>query len=127
MTEEGSSSNPGNIYQITLSPLGIYNRETALQNFRLEQNYPNPFNPSTMISFNIAEREHVKLSIFDILGKQVDVLVDEELDAGIHTVSWDINKSHNIKSKNGNFSSGIYFYQLKTNSFVETRKLVLMK
>jgi hypothetical protein len=127
MTEEGSSSNPGKIYEIVLTPQGINNQESTPQEFRLEQNYPNPFNPSTTISFSINEREHVNLSIYNILGKLVDVLVDEELGAGRHSVSWDINNSLNLKSKSGNFNSGIYFYQLKTNSFVETRKLVLMK
>lgn len=127
MTDEGSTSNPGLIYQIELAPQGVTENESRVDNFRLSQNYPNPFNPTTKISFTISEREHVKLSIFDMLGKQVDVLVDEELNSGLHTYSWDASRVVNNKSLNGSLSSGIYFYQLKTNSFIETRKLVLMK
>jgi hypothetical protein len=83
----------------------------------LSQNYPNPFNPATNIKFNLVESGYVSLKVYDILGNEVAELVNGELNAGVH------NKVFNA----GNLSSGVYFYTLKTNSFKETKKLMLMK
>jgi hypothetical protein len=85
--------------------------------YLLEQNYPNPFNPSTIIRYSIAERGDVELKVYDALGTLVETLVNREQEAGVYQVEFNP----------ANLASGIYFYQIKTNSFVETKKLVLLK
>ncbi len=84
---------------------------------RLYQNYPNPFNPTTNISFSLARRGHVQLRVFNILGQLVATLVDGELSPGAHNYNFD----------GGRFASGVYFYQLTTESFSQSRKMVLVK
>jgi immune inhibitor A len=93
--------------------------DIVLPNFRLEQNYPNPFNPSTVISYQLSAVSHVTLKVFDILGKEITTLVDEVLEPGIHHSTFHIPHSA--------FTSGVYFYQLRVGSFVETKKMILMK
>jgi len=90
---------------------------TTLKEYRLEQNYPNPFNPYTSISYSIPNSSNVTIRIFDILGSELETLVSEKKQAGTYKVTW------NAES----LPSGIYFYQLKAGSFVETKKMVLMK
>jgi len=85
--------------------------------FNLCQNYPNPFNPTTMIKYQLPKDCQVKLAIYNILGRKVAALVDEEQVAGYKTASWDASS----------FSGGIYFYRLKAGDFVQTRKMVLLK
>jgi hypothetical protein len=85
--------------------------------FKLFQNYPNPFNPVTNIKYQIAKSSFVKLTIYDLLGREIAVLVNEKLSPGIFEVNWD----------GSNYSSGIYFYKLVSGDFSETKKLVLMK
>lgn len=89
--------------------------------FSLSQNYPNPFNPSTVISYQLPIAGEVTLKVFDILGNEVVTLVDEYRAAGSHEVEFN---SSTIKHYP---SSGVYFYQLKAGSFVETKKMVLIK
>ncbi|MCR4416814.1 MAG: choice-of-anchor D domain-containing protein [Ignavibacteria bacterium] len=83
----------------------------------LYQNYPNPFNPVTKICFSLSQRSQVTLKIFDVLGREVMTLVDGELNPGVHSVVFDAT----------GLSSGVYFYQMQTGSFIETRKLTLLK
>jgi hypothetical protein len=85
--------------------------------FSLGQNFPNPFNPVTHIQFAIAHDEFVSLKIYDVLGKEVATLVDEQRSAGTYSVRWDAS----------NFTSGVYFYKLGAGDFVEAKKLMLMK
>jgi len=100
------------------SPIGI----TSISNaypvaFNLYQNYPNPFNPSTRIRFDIPNSSNVKLSIINILGEEITILVNEKLSAGIYEVEF-----------NGrNLSSGIYFYRIESGDFAEAMKMVLIK
>jgi len=90
--------------------------------YALYQNYPNPFNPETTIKFQLPRDEKISLRIFDILGNQVRVLVDEHKKAGYYAVVWD------SKDDAGNeVASGIYFYRLKTKEYVNTLKLVLIR
>ncbi len=86
-------------------------------NYFLAQNYPNPFNPNTTISFSIPKNEFVTLKIYDILGKEVTTLVNEEMNAGSHTKIWNAS----------NLSSGIYFYKLQAGQFTQTRKMNFLK
>ncbi|MCB0748508.1 MAG: T9SS type A sorting domain-containing protein, partial [Ignavibacteriae bacterium] len=83
----------------------------------LEQNYPNPFNPSTTIKFSILERSDVKLRVYDILGKEIKLLINEELNPGEYSVQF----------IGDNLTSGLYFYELSTNKFKQTRKMLLLK
>jgi hypothetical protein len=85
--------------------------------FVLEQNYPNPFNPATRINFCIPDDKLVTLKIFDLLGREIAVLVNGKKQAGIHSVDWNAI----------GFPSGVYFYRLQAGSFTETKKLVLLK
>ncbi|MDP2039391.1 MAG: fibronectin type III domain-containing protein [Ignavibacteria bacterium] len=85
--------------------------------FNLEQNYPNPFNPLTEINYQLPSFSKVSLKVFDILGKEVTELVNQEQEAG----------SYRVKFDGSNLTSGVYFYQLRADSFVGTKKLVLIK
>ena len=90
--------------------------------FFINPNYPNPFNPETKIRFGLPSNADVKISVFDMLGREVDVLVNSKLEAGEYLADWNAV----------NFSSGIYIYRIEArdsrgNSFVETRKMVLVK
>jgi len=86
--------------------------------FKLEQNYPNPFNPSTTIKVRIPEAGFTSLKVFDVLGNEVATLVDYELQRGSYEFDFDANE----------FTSGIYFYQLRAgNEFLQTRKMLLLK
>ncbi|MFZ2865317.1 MAG: T9SS type A sorting domain-containing protein [Ignavibacteriaceae bacterium] len=85
--------------------------------YTLSDNYPNPFNPTTTINFSIPEQTNVKVIIYDALGNQVDVIADGVKSAGNYSVKWNAV----------NHASGIYFYKLETDNFVQVRKMVLMK
>jgi len=87
------------------------------QSVTLYQNYPNPFNPSTSIQFELTHSEQVKLTVYDMLGREVSLLADGIYSSGIHTFNWNAS----------NFSSGIYIYTLETTSRRITRKMTLMK
>jgi hypothetical protein len=85
--------------------------------FALEQNYPNPFNPSTEIAFELPKASQVLLTVYNILGQVVTVLVDEQLPAGHHSVSWHADT----------FASGLYLYRLDTGEFSQSRKMLLVR
>jgi len=85
--------------------------------FALEQNYPNPFNPTTIIKYQIPELSFVTLKVYDVLGGEVATLVNEEKPVGNYKVEFDAT----------GLPSGVYFYRLKAGSFIETKKMVLMK
>ena len=88
-----------------------------VDHFKLNQNYPNPFNPSTTIAFEILHGSHVILTVYDILGRQVNTLLDEFRDAGKYQVLFNAT----------NLPSGVYFYRLSTDRFVQIQKMILQK
>lgn len=97
---------------------------TLPKEFKLSQNYPNPFNPNTKIKFQLVKSDHAKLVIYDVLGREISVLVNEELKAGNYEVNWNAI----------NYPSGVYFYRIEirqagssTGVYFETRKMVLVK
>ncbi len=96
---------------------GIEDNQLSISEYRLEQNYPNPFNPETKISFTLPSAGYVSLRVYDMLGREVAVLVDEYKDTGIY------NYLFNAAS----LSSGIYFYQLQANGFSQIRKMTVIK
>jgi len=85
--------------------------------FELNQNYPNPFNPSTSIQYTVGNRQFVTLKVYNALGKEIITLVNKEVSTGNHEVEFDAT----------NLPSGVYFYQLQARSFIETRKMILLK
>jgi hypothetical protein len=90
--------------------------------YRLFQNYPNPFNPSTTIAFDLPVASPVRLDIFNILGQRIVTLVDQNLPAGKHNVTWD---GHD--GENRSVASGVYFYRIKAGDFEAKRKMMLLK
>ena len=85
--------------------------------FLLSQNYPNPFNPSTKIKYSVLQTSRVLIKVFDILGNEIETLVNEEKPVGTYELTWN----------SANLVSGIYFYQLRAGSFIETKKMILIK
>jgi len=103
---------------ISLVVTGVEGTEISLPtHYALEQNFPNPFNPSTTIRYALPSRSHVTLTVFNTLGQQVSTLVQGEQEAGYHEAVFDAS----------GLSSGVYLYRLTAGSFVETRKLVLVR
>ncbi len=105
---------------LAISPdiMGIQNITTTLPGkYELYQNYPNPFNPVTNIKFDIPKGSNVRLTVYDMLGKEITKLVNEKLEAGSYSYQW-----------NGvSLSSGVYFYRIETDDFFTTRRMVLIK
>ena len=89
----------------------------SVHSFNLRQNFPNPFNPSTTFSFDLPNRIFVSLNVFDGLGRDVSIIVSEELSAGKHSVQWNAR----------DLPSGIYFYRMQAGSFTATKKLLLLR
>lgn len=105
-------------YNPTGNTIGISTISTEVPAaFSLSQNYPNPFNPVTNIKFSLPAAGFVKLTIFDMLGREVETLVSKNLNAGIYNADWDA----------ANRSGGVYFYKLQAGEFTETRKMILVK
>ena len=86
-------------------------------NFNLEQNYPNPFNPSTTFRYSIPQQSKVVIKVLDILGNEIETLVNEEKPSGTYELTWYA----------ANLPSGVYFYRLQARNFVETKKMLLLK
>ena len=92
-------------------------KEQLLSGYLLTQNYPNPFNPVTKIIYSLPKQDFVTLKVYDMLGKVIATLVNEEKSAGIYEVEFD----------GSNLSSGVYFYEIQAGNFFETKKLMLLK
>ena len=103
------------VYEIPIG-IQIISNEAPLS-YHLQQNYPNPFNPVTRIRFSILKQSSVKLTVYDILGKEIDVLADAFLQSGTYETEFDASS----------LPSGVYFYSLSTTDFTETKKMVLIK
>jgi type IX secretion system substrate protein len=97
--------------------VGIKKENEIPEKYSLSQNYPNPFNPATNIRFDIAGKQFVVLKIFDILGKEILTLVNEELNPGKYNIDWNA----------ANFPSGVYFYRIQAGDFKDSKKMVLIK
>ena len=121
-------SNIGNYLFINnLNPVSASSEEYLLDGFILHQNFPNPFNPTTKIKFTIPQTDSplqggargglVTLKVYDVLGNEIATLIDEYKPAGIYEVEFNGSE----------FSSGIYFYQLRAGDFVQSKKMILMK
>ena len=96
--------------------------ENTLSEFVLMQNSPNPFNQTTNISYNIRKDGPVSLTVYDLLGRKVKTLINENQSAGIKNAVWDGRDSHGVTVGSGN-----YFYRLKAESFIQSRAMTLVK
>ena len=111
-------SNPSDTVQaIVESITSLTEKEELPHSYRLSQNFPNPFNPKTIIKYEIPTSDYVELSIYNILGQKVTTLVSEKQNAGYYQIEWD----------GARFSSGVYFYCLRTNHFTKVRKMILVR
>ena len=107
-----------NIYLAIDGVTAVEDRNDALvERFHLEQNYPNPFNPSTTIKYHVPENSFVSVKVYDMLGKEVTSLVNEEKSVGSYEVNFDASK----------LSSGFYLYTMRVGNFVETKKMIFLK
>jgi hypothetical protein len=93
------------------------NTQTSLDDYELKQNYPNPFNPNTNVEFSLSNSGYVTLKIYNLLGEEVATLFSESIKAGNHTYTWDAS----------GFASGVYYYRIEAENFVETRKMIYLK
>ncbi len=100
-----------------INVLSVDNNTLKSNSFILEQNYPNPFNPTTNIRFRIADRGFATLTVFNVLGNEIETLVNKELEEGEYKFTFDAS----------GIPSGVYFYQLKVGSFIQTNKMVYLK
>jgi hypothetical protein len=105
------------VFAIGSGITSVAGSSASVSTFALGQNYPNPFNPSTVISYQLPVSAHVMLKVFDIMGRDVRTLVDERKNAGTHAVTLDAS----------GLPSGVYFYRLQAGSFVQSKKLMLLK
>ncbi len=122
-------SHSGNIIyrlkQIDYNGTYKYSKEISVnfnsvpEEYSLLQNYPNPFNPTTVIKYSVKENTQVVLKVFDILGREVSTLINEEKQPGAYTVNFDAAAA--------GLSSGTYFYTIKAGNFVQTKKMLLLK
>ena len=87
------------------------------RDFSLYQNYPNPFNPVTMINYQLPMTNDVELSIYNVLGQKVAILVNERQQAGNHQVEWEAS----------GFASGVYYYRIHAGEFVDVKKMILIR
>ena len=92
------------------------NKETV-KNYSLSQNYPNPFNPMCNVQFTMCNEGNVNIVVYDVMGREVQTLVNERMSAGTHEVKFDGSM----------LTSGLYFYKLITEGFTETKKMLLIK
>ena len=100
------------------STTSVDDENFIIKEFKLEQNYPNPFNPETVISWQLTIGSNVTLKIFNSLGEEIETVVDEYLEAGEHSSRYLVSSS---------LPSGIYFYRLQADTFVDTKKMVLVR
>lgn len=103
--------------EASLTITGIEGKNEIPTEYSLSQNYPNPFNPFTKIKFGLPKTGLTKIIIYDLLGREIQTLVNKELKTGYHEINIDAN----------NYPSGVYFYRIQSGDFVQTRKMILMK
>ena len=92
------------------------------EEYALHYNYPNPFNPVTTMLYDLPETGHARLIIYDLLGREVHVLIDKVMDPGYYSTQWNGRNSHGQM-----VGAGVYLYQIQSNGFIQTRKMLLLK
>lgn len=104
------------------TPGGVYINEGVPSVYNLEQNYPNPFNPATMITYRIPERVRVRIDVYNMLGQKITTLLDQEQDAGTHSILWDARTD-----TRNTITSGVYFLKMQAGAFTQIRKMLYLK
>ena len=113
----------GGLFRHVESPTAVEEISSSIpSSFALEQNYPNPFNPETIIRYQLDRTAEVKLEIYNIVGERVTTLVDKKLSSGAYFVTW-----HGSDALGRPVASGVYIYRLQTDSFVESKKMLLLR
>ncbi|HZW39178.1 MAG TPA: T9SS type A sorting domain-containing protein [Ignavibacteriaceae bacterium] len=102
---------------VVLNPTDVDENNSTITNYSLEQNYPNPFNPSTTIKYSLPTDNFVSIKIFDLLGNEIAILVNEEKSSGEYEITWNASA----------YPSGVYFMKMTSGKFTETKKMLLMK
>jgi len=95
----------------------IVNVNLVTKDFKLYQNHPNPFNPTTRIKFSVPERNNVNIKIFNMIGQEIQEIVNQEYEAG----------NYNVEFNASNLASGVYFYRIQSGNFVESKKMIYLK
>ncbi|NUN69793.1 MAG: T9SS type A sorting domain-containing protein, partial [Bacteroidetes bacterium] len=118
---------PADVFEFTADvkygkPTGISGDAIVPADFRLEQNYPNPFNPETVIRFSVPQRAMTTISIYDALGREVTVLLNDDIPAGNHSIVW-----NGLDRFGEPAASGVYFYRMRSGVFVSTKKMLLIR
>ena len=120
--ESITSGVPDDLEEIILGALNIDHSSLLPKDFTIYQNFPNPFNPETTLIYDLPNDEYVILTIYDILGNEVKLMVNEYQLAGQKTVHWD------AKNNNGTLvPSGVYFYIFKAGSFSQMKRMIYLK
>jgi len=120
VTSNGPNGTPIHVRTASLvvsSSVSVSGNAGVVNEYKLYQNFPNPFNPLTKISFNLLKQSNVKLTIYDITGKEISSVIDEKLDGGMHDISFDA----------GYLSTGVYFYKIEAGDFKDIKKMILLK
>jgi len=120
--EGGHSREVPDFPGVTVALGGVGASGSLPTQFAVNQNYPNPFNPTTEISFSLPASSKVEISIYNLLGQSVRTVIDEQMPAGNHTVTWD-----GRNSSGGTVASGVYFYRVQTQFGAETKKMIMLK
>lgn len=114
-------SDPSENYSVTFKastfPVSIKQISEVVNSFKLDQNYPNPFNPATKIGFAVPKSDYVDLRVYDILGREVKVLLSQQLSTGVYEIEFD---AHNL-------ASGMYYYRLQSGDNISVKKMTLVK
>ena len=115
---DGSVWVNNSMYSFTYVPVTAIGEDYgSVNSYSLSNNYPNPFNPSTKITYTLPERGNVSLKVYDLLGGEVAQLVNGEIEAGSYEIIFNAN----------NLASGVYFYRLQAGSFVQTKKMIIIR
>jgi hypothetical protein len=116
-SNSGSSPDTIKVAGVAIPTTSVENIGEIPTEYVLSQNYPNPFNPSTIISFSLPSKAFVSLKVFDLLGREVAMLMSQEKSAGTYNVTFDARK----------LPSGVYFYRLIAGDFTQVKKMLLVK
>jgi len=117
INDMGHCGGPSSLWHFWAWPMPVESSSLSVSEFALMHNYPNPFNPTTTIKYDIKERTDVELKVFDILGREIITLVNEEKQSGSYELVFDAST----------LSSGVYFYQLRAGDYIDIKKMILLK
>jgi len=115
-------SDDGSPNRIVVGTLGIDGSGVLPTEYAVHQNYPNPFNPVTTLRYDLPEQAHVKIIVYDMLGRKVGTILDQTQDPGFKSLVWDATNDYGKP-----VSAGIYLYQIQAGEFMQTKKMVLLK